>query len=239
MDFIEVIDSALPAGFCRELVEVFERHPAVKAGITGAGLDLEKKRSRDLTFDSHSELHDYLLRLQPVTLANLASYCRRYPFALIGGLSPTLVDPETRAPVTVDVSAFGKLSDRQRLTLIKTIFRSGTVNLQKYERGSGGYPHWHSEIFPDDARCESLHRALFYMYYLNDVAEGGETEFYFQRRRIRPRCGTMLIAPAGFTHAHRGNVPQSGDKYILTSWILFRRAEQLFAERKAPIAPHP
>jgi hypothetical protein len=38
----------------------------------------------------------------------------------------------------------------------------------------------------------------------------------------------MVIAPAYFTHTHRGCVPVSNDKYILTSWILLNRAEQLY-----------
>lgn len=234
MDFIEVFESALPDALCRELVDVFERHPAVKAGVTGFGLDPQKKRSRDLTLDSHPDLHRYLRVIQPYTLQRLTQYCRRYPFALIGGVSPTVVDPETREPRLVDVEVFEKLAERPLFGLIKTILRSGAVNLQKYEAGVGGYPHWHSEIYPDDEHCEPLHRVLFYMYYLNDIERGGETEFYFQKRSIRPRRGTLVIAPAGFTHAHRGNVPLSADKYILTSWILFRRAEELFAARTAP-----
>ena len=45
------------------------------------------------------------------------------------------------------------------------------------------------------------------------------------RRKIVPRTGSLLIAPAAFTHTHRGNVPKGGDKYIATSWVLFQRAE--------------
>ena len=73
---------------------------------------------------------------------------------------------------------------------------------------------------------EGLHRLVLWMYYLNDVEVGGETEFYFQKRAIRPRKGTVVIAPAGFTHTHRGNVPLSGDKYIITSWLLYNRADK-------------
>ena len=43
-----------------------------------------------------------------------------------------------------------------------------------------------------------------------------------------PRTGSLLIAPAAFTHTHRGNMPRGGDTYIATSWILFQRAEVLF-----------
>jgi hypothetical protein len=64
--------------------------------------------------------------------------------------------------------------------------------------------------------------------YLNDVPESGETEFFYQRRLIRPQAGSLLVAPAGFTHTHRGNTPKGGDKYIATSWVLFQRAEQIF-----------
>ncbi|MFN9287717.1 MAG: 2OG-Fe(II) oxygenase, partial [Planctomyces sp.] len=32
------------------------------------------------------------------------------------------------------------------------------------------------------------------------------------------------------THSHCGHVPQSGDKYILTSWVLFNRSEQIFSQ---------
>ncbi|MFM8725821.1 MAG: 2OG-Fe(II) oxygenase, partial [Planctomycetaceae bacterium] len=34
-----------------------------------------------------------------------------------------------------------------------------------------------------------------------------------------------------FTHSHCGHVPKSGHKYILTSWVLFNRAEQIFAQQ--------
>ena len=233
MDFIEVFESVLPEALCRELIEVCERHPALGDGVTGSGLDPQKKRSKDLTLDAHKELRDYLVRVQTVTLECLATYCRRHPFALIGGVTPTLTDPRTLNPLMVDRAAFDGLSNAQLFSLIKAIFRSGVVNFQMYETGRGGYPHWHSEIYPRDPRCDTLHRVLFTIYYLNDVKRGGETEFYSQERRISPRRGTLVIAPAGFTHAHRGNVPISGNKYILSSWILFRRSEELFAERPA------
>jgi len=69
---------------------------------------------------------------------------------------------------------------------------------------------------------------LLFQFYLNDVAEGGETEFYYQQRKVEARQGRLIIAPAGFTHTHKGNVSRSGDKYVATSWILFQRAEAMF-----------
>lgn len=49
----------------------------------------------------------------------------------------------------------------------------------------------------------------------------GETEFLYYPRRIKPKQGTLIVFPGAFTHAHRGNPPLSGDKYIITGWIEF------------------
>ena len=79
----------------------------------------------------------------------------------------------------------------------------------------GGYHVWHCE------RNSILTgtKAFAFMVYLNDVEEGGETEFLYQRMRIKPTRGTVVIWPADWTHTHRGNPPLSGVKYIYTGWI--------------------
>ncbi len=114
--------------------------------------------------------------------------------------------------------------------LITACLRPGSINLQWYRAGQGGYPYWHCELYPKDANAETLHRHLLWTVYLNDGFAEGETEFLFQQRKIVPQAGTLLIAPTAFTHTHRGNRPQGGDKFIATSWILFQRAEQLFGK---------
>jgi hypothetical protein len=80
-----------------------------------------------------------------------------------------------------------------------------------------GYHVWHCE----HATRASGSRLLLVLAYLNDVEEGGETEFLYQSRRISPKQGTIMICPSGFTHTHRGNPPLSGDKYIINGWIEF------------------
>jgi hypothetical protein len=91
--------------------------------------------------------------------------------------------------------------------------RSTRQKLQKTQKG-GGYHNWHSE----QENIDSAVRVLTWSIYLNDVAEGGETEFLYQSKRIKARKGKILIFPSAFTHVHRGNPPLSGDKYILTGW---------------------
>ena len=91
--------------------------------------------------------------------------------------------------------------------------RSTRQKLQRTQKG-GGYHKWHNE----QDNIDNCHRILTWSIYLNDVEEGGETEFLHQSKRINARKGKILIFPASFTHTHRGNPPLSGDKYILTGW---------------------
>ncbi|MCO4760921.1 MAG: 2OG-Fe(II) oxygenase [Myxococcales bacterium] len=86
--------------------------------------------------------------------------------------------------------------------------------IQKTQIG-GGYHVWHFE----DGNRQFASRILAWMVYLNDVEQGGETEFLYQHKRYRPTAGTLLIWPAGFTHTHRGNPPLSNAKYVITGWV--------------------
>mgnify|MGYP003627600430 FL=1 len=82
-----------------------------------------------------------------------------------------------------------------------------------------GYHIWHIE---HTKGFENEPRAFVFSIYLNDVEEGGETEFLHFSKRVKPKTGRIVIWPAGFPYLHRGNPPLSGEKYILTSWLLLR-----------------
>ena len=88
------------------------------------------------------------------------------------------------------------------------------VKIQKTKIGEG-YHTWHCE----NAEMKARNRILAFMVYLNDVVEGGETEFLYQKCRFKPEKNTLLIWPSQFTHVHRGNPPLSNDKYIITGWV--------------------
>ncbi|MDB2385981.1 2OG-Fe(II) oxygenase [Shewanella sp.] len=227
MDFIEIYPQAIPDELCDELIAAFEQHPGVLAGQTGAGVDTTKKHSQDLMLDSHDDLSALKNRLLKHTLSYSAEYFNKYSLALMGAVSVGVAN-ETGEAVTLTPDNYAALGAPKAEAIVKYLYRSGTINIQKYQQDKGGYPHWHSEQFPQLNHNEALHRVVLYMFYLNDVQTGGETEFYYQNKKISPKKGTMVIAPASFTHSHRGNVPKSGDKYIATSWIMFNRAEQLY-----------
>ena len=89
------------------------------------------------------------------------------------------------------------------------------LKMQK-TRPSEGYHQWHSEA---GSTIYDRNSILAFMVYLNDVDEGGETEFLYQSVRVPPKQGRFVCWPAGWTHIHRGNPPLKNDKYVLTGWI--------------------
>ncbi|MFC4653426.1 2OG-Fe(II) oxygenase [Rheinheimera marina] len=229
-DFIEVYDDVLTAEFCQQLIRTFELSPHTTAGRTGGGVDTSKKISTDLYLNQHAEYQQQLNEICRHTSQHVMEYFRKYYFALIGPMSMTLPHPSGQGAVTLTADNFDEFGRPQVPQLTQAIYRLGPIQLQKYQQGKGNYNYWHSEVYPQLGHNEALHRALLFMFYLNDVSDGGQTEFYYQKKAIQPKAGRMVIAPAYFTHTHRGCVPVSGDKYILTSWVLFNRAEQIYGQ---------
>ena len=80
-----------------------------------------------------------------------------------------------------------------------------------------GYHTWHSE----NMDYGSATRFLVYTLYLNDVEEGGETEYLYQGVKVKPKAGSVCIWPAAVTHPHRGNPIYSGSKYLITGWYSY------------------
>lgn len=91
-------------------------------------------------------------------------------------------------------------------------------NIQHYKPNEG-YFNWHTERA--SAIPENCNRHLVFMTYLNDVNDQGETEFYHQKLKVKPKKGLTLIWPADWTYTHRGITSPTEEKYILTGWYNF------------------
>jgi prolyl 4-hydroxylase len=72
-----------------------------------------------------------------------------------------------------------------------------------------------------DAVNHLAHRYLVMLWYLNDVGEGGETRFPQLDMSVRPQAGRLLMFPPYWMYQHEGVTPVSGDKYILSTYLLF------------------
>lgn len=226
--FIKVFENALSEQLCDEIVSRFEASEQKTDGRVGGGVDKNKKNSTDLYMSEMDSWQDLNSKAMSATFMAAKEYLKEFFFLMIGTVSPMVPDPLTKKNVTLTEENFERVGLPNIELLMKHLFRCSPINVQKYNKGEGGYPLWHSEIYPLNRDCEHLHRNLLFLIYLNDIEEGGETEFYYQQLKVKPKKGTIVMAPAGFTHTHRGNVPISDDKYILTGWVLFNRAEQIY-----------
>ena len=203
-DLIYTRESCLPADLCKHIIKKFEDSQDKGSGISGGGLNHSVKKSTDLMIHSQVEdeewsyIYDYL---REDLLHSLVEYLREYPWRTING---------------------GYSSD---LSLVRTAqgrfgaTRQGRphMQLQRYVDEEGYYA-WHYE---NDINEPSMRdRQMAFMWYLNDVSGGGETEFRFQKKKVEPRAGSAVIFPAFWTHTHRGNPPSKGQiKYIITGWV--------------------
>jgi hypothetical protein len=204
-DFIGVWDNFVPEPFCDKCIAWFEH---VMNG-NSSSVDFEELE-RDFGSKTDTEYVDefkmdghiqYGSNLYRKDLSLLANYCN-------DGLSYQ-VNQFLKSCLKHYISEYGQLKNVPML--------SSDIKMQK-TLPQGGYHQWHYENSAASHAC----REVTWMIYLNDVpdGEGGETEFLYQKRRIRPTKGTVVYFPAGMTHVHKGNTLFNGDKYILTGWYI-------------------
>jgi len=200
-DFIGVWKNFVPKTFCKTLIDYFE------SSINQYGCVMEPKASNEeesVLQHSPAEIH------RSEDFYGGALNRRDYSFLL----NYTDVD------ITYKVNQFLKSCALHYIDTYPQLKTGGLIStdvkFQKTPPG-GGYHIWHYE----NASMSHAMRELTWMIYLNDMPDGdGQTEFLFQKRRITPTAGTVVMWPAGFTHVHKGNTVFSQDKYILTGWYI-------------------
>ena len=94
------------------------------------------------------------------------------------------------------------------------IFIDG-LSVNKYKKGEGKITY-HNDFYIDFKNKK--YRIINFLWYLNNVEEGGETEF-FGCYKIKPEKGKLILFPSDWYFPHSGKIPVSNDKYVLTGWI--------------------
>ena len=203
-DLIYIREDCLPADLCKHIIKKFEDSQDKASGVSGGGLNHSVKKSTDLMIHSQlgdeewSYIYDYL---REDLLHSLVEYLREYPWRTITG--------DYSSQLSLVRTAQGRFGATRQ--------GGPHMQMQRYVDEEGYYA-WHYE---NDINEPSMRdRQMAFMWYLNDVSGGGETEFRFQKKKVEPRAGSAVIFPAFWTHTHRGNPPSKGQiKYIITGWI--------------------
>lgn len=191
-DFLATYTDVYPTDYCEHLITEFERLVA-----SGAG------RNRQQSEKAAKHVKDDMQLILNVNAHNLRPFDGRD---------------------AVDVFFHGLQQCYDEYSEMYSVLKDGRINgstmkMQRTDSG-GGYHIWHCE----QNNGRQAERVLVYMLYLNTLnpEDGGETEFLYQKTRVSPQKNTMLLWPAAFTHAHRGNtVLGLKSKYIVTGWFYY------------------
>lgn len=112
---------------------------------------------------------------------------------------------------------FAAYKTRLGLSLpISPVRKLSPLIMKRYGAGGGERFQLHF-----DALGEVCNRYLVFLWYLNDVAEGGETEFPDLAVSVAPKAGRMLIFPPYWMYQHAARPPRSNDKYIISCYALY------------------
>ena len=81
----------------------------------------------------------------------------------------------------------------------------------------GGHDQFDTHI--DSGNIETSKRFFIFFYYLNDVEDGGETEFTNTTLKVKPKTGRIIMFPPFWMFPHKGNPVTKGQKYLLSSYL--------------------
>lgn len=111
----------------------------------------------------------------------------------------------------------GLYNERLSLTMpipLRTRLENLRIKHYSVDAGDRFQPHF-------DAMDYCANRYMVFLWYLNDVDEGGETQFCDLGVRITARRGRLLMFPPYWMFQHSGLPPRSNDKYMISTYLLF------------------
>ena len=188
--FIYTNKNSISKELCEDIIELYNEnlHLTYKGRIQ-KGYDPEVKDFLDFLIDKYIDSNPKWKKIHDILIKELYDNLKNYSININNNILK-IVHPNS-------------------------VVRIGTAQIQKYEKNKGKY------IYHNDSQIlyeQKEHRILTFLWYLNDVEEGGETEI-LGTIKIKPETGKILLFPADWTFPHCGKMPISNDKYIITGWV--------------------
>ena len=217
-DTIFIRQNALSKEFCKSLINIFDKNydnGKTFKGNTINGYEPDKKFTNEFSLNKLYSKH--INKLKDITHSLLLNYTSQWN-------NPNMDNNETTTSFVW----------KQKYLNRDNYFYSNW-RIKKYEKGVGHFKHWHVDETPsgyswydlnsgDECKpgstlnCQRVERMFVAQYYLNDVKEGGETQFLYSNFKVKPEMGTVVIWPTVWPWVHNGEIPISSDKYIITGW---------------------
>jgi hypothetical protein len=189
-NLIYTYDHAISPLLCKTIIEMFDNEEGRYKGVTAGGYNPKIKNTTDFVIPYDNKKWE---RIYSFLNEELALNVKKYLHSLNC------------------INNYNIMASR----CMNKFLQYDSFMIQKYEKNTGKYEYHH------DFSCEyekSRHRMITFIFYLNDVIEGGETEIW-GHTHIKPTSGKLLLFPASWTFPHCGKMPISSDKYIITGWL--------------------
>lgn len=193
--------NSLSKELCKELIKSFEteKNKYGYDGITAGGLDKEIKNTTDMVISKIPSWDKINKLLRDEIQYNLNEYMRTAGKRVMYQESGEYKDEDEK---------YWYMLSSPKLSI-------PAIQMQKYNKNEGKY------VYHNDFSCnfdDRDMRQITFLWYINDVEEGGETQFG-NDILVKPTAGKLVLFPAHWTFPHRANMPISNDKYIITGWL--------------------
>lgn len=190
-NLIYTYDHAISPLLCKTIIDMYEKEDDKYVGVTSGGYNPDKKETIDFVIPNGFSAWE---RINSFLNKELTKNIKKYFKQLnvidkVNILSPNYIGT--------------------------TFFQYDSFMMQKYIKNKGKF-EYHNDFSCDHEK--SRYRMVTFIFYLNDVVDGGETEIC-GHTHIKPTAGKLLLFPASWTFPHCGKMPISSDKYIITGWL--------------------
>ena len=186
---------SLSPEICTDIIQLFETELANKKcykGVTGSGLNLKYKNTFDFQITQSTDPN--WIKVKELLIKELHTNVKQY--------CNTLNQPPENNKYGFKAIYYDTLH-----------INEVNLQMQKYDKEKGIFTYHNDFSIENDK-----HRVVVFLWYLNTVEVGGETEL-FGSTKIKPEMGKLLLFPACWCFPHCGTIPISDNKYIITGWI--------------------
>lgn len=201
--FVQVFDDVIKKEVCKDIIEVFEKNKeSHQNGVTAGGYNSNIKNTKEM----YLRFGEPLFKFDDIIFEGLKNSRSKY----INYLKELYSDydySDSRGGWDEDLGDTG-------------------YQLQKYIKNEGRYK-WHTDNSNSLSYITKYGiRKYAFIFYLNDVEEGGETGFIIDSiKNTKPKAGRVLIFPTTDQYVHCGIMPKSNDKYMITGWLHTKNEE--------------
>ena len=197
-EFIYSNPNSLSSEVCSEIIKLFEDDTTGKGkydGVVAGGMLKHIKDTTDLIIPKDDKNWYKIHKLLEKELAiNIKKY---------------------KSKLQNDNYNFSRDDENEYNIFESTALSTDNFMIQRYLKEKGRY------IYHHDFSAEwnkNRYRIITFLWYLNTVEEGGETEFWGEHK-VKPEAGKLILFPASWTFPHCGKMPISSNKYIITGWL--------------------